>query len=71
MKLVANRYNKGEIIRIIREWTGLTQKEFGSRIGKSWHTIQDYELDRTNYPIQVLLDIAKEFDITIVLEKDE
>lgn len=26
-------YTKGETIRIIREWTNLTQKDFATRIG--------------------------------------
>lgn len=69
MKIKANNYTKGEIIKIIRSWTELTQKEFGEKIGKSKSSIQDYELEKTNYGIEVLLEIADEFDLTITIEK--
>jgi len=69
MKIVANEYSKGEIMKIIREWTELTQKEFGNAIGKSGSTIQDYELDKINYNIETLLTIAKKFNLKITIEK--
>lgn len=69
LKIKANDYSKGEIIHIIREWTELTQKEFGEKIGKSKSSIQDYELNKTNYGIEVLMEIAKEFDLIITIEK--
>ena len=31
MKITANEYSPQEIIKIIREWTELTQKEFGNQ----------------------------------------
>jgi len=64
-----NDYTKGEIIKIIREWTELTQKEFGEIIGKSKASIQDYELEKTNYGIEILKKIAKEFNLVITIEK--
>lgn len=36
-------YSKGEAIRIIREWTNLTQKEFAKQIGKAKRTVEQYE----------------------------
>ena len=35
MRLNMKDYSKDEAIRIIREWTNLTQKDFAKRIGKS------------------------------------
>jgi len=71
MKLVIqkNRYTKGEIIKILREWTGKTQKEFAKDIGKSEISIQKYEADAVNYGIQTLLDLARKNHITITIEK--
>ena len=42
MRLVIkkNHYTKGEIIKIIREWTGKTQREFAKDIGKSEISVQ-------------------------------
>ena len=65
MRLNMKDYTKGEAIRIIREWTNLTQKDFAKRIGKSKRTIEQYEAGTVNYGIE----IAKEFDIDIIIEK--
>ena len=59
MKIKANNYTKGEIIKILLEWIGLTQKEFEKSIDKSKPYIQAYELDKVNYGIETLLRIAK------------
>lgn len=69
MKIKANDYTKGEIMKILREWTGLTQAEFGKSIGKSKPSIQGYELDKVNYGIETLLRISKKHGMTIIIEK--
>ena len=71
MKFNMKDYSKGEAIRIIREWTNLTQKDFASRIGKSKRTVEQYEADKVNYGVEVLKTITKEFDIDITVEKKE
>jgi len=70
MQFNLNDYSRGDIIKIIREWTELTQAEFGERIGKSRATIQDYELNKTNYGIDFIKKIAEEFDLTITVRKN-
>lgn len=69
MRLNMKDYTKGEAIRIIREWTNLTQKDFAKRIGKSKRTIEQYEAGTVNYGVEVLKTIVKEFDIDIIIEK--
>ena len=69
MKFYLKDYNRGEAIRIIREWTNLTQREFGEKIGKSKRTIEQYEAGDVNYGINVLYTISKEFNIDIIFEK--
>ena len=71
MKLIIrkNRYTKGEIMRIIREWTGLTQKQFAQDIGKSEGSVQKYEADEVNYGIETLLEIVKKHDLVVTIEK--
>jgi len=70
MQFNLNDYTRGDIIKIIREWTELTQAEFGERIGKSRASIQDYELNKTNYGIDIIQKIADEFDLTITVKKN-
>ena len=69
MKFCLSDYEPKDVIRIIREWTELTQKEFGKSIGKSERTIQDYEAGKCRYYIDTLYKIAQVHNITIVIEK--
>ncbi len=69
MKIIANNYNPQEIMRIIREWTGLSQKEFGKTIHRSERGIQAFELGNRNYNLQTLIQIANTHGLTITIEK--
>jgi ribosome-binding protein aMBF1 (putative translation factor) len=69
MKLKFNDYEPKEVIRIIREWTGLTQKEFGASIGKSERAIQHYEAGQRRYYTETLAKIIKVHKIKITIEK--
>lgn len=71
MKFVANDYTPKEIIRIIREWTELTQKDFGKTINRSEKGIQAFELGTRNYDVSTLLQIANTHGIKIIIEKKE
>lgn len=66
MKFNLKDYNKNDVIRIVREWTDLTQKEFAERIGKSKRTVEQYEAGTINFNIETLYKIAKEFNIDII-----
>ena len=59
MKVNLKDYGRGAFIKIIREWTGLTQKEFGKQIGRSERTIQEYEAGTTNYNINTFYYIIQ------------
>lgn len=69
MRVNLKDYDRGSFIRIIREWTGLTQSEFGKKLGKSERTIQKYEAGTTGYNIRTLEKIVKIFNISIIAEK--
>ena len=69
MKFRANDYNKGEILKIIRQSTNLTQKEFAEKMGKSTRTIEDYESGIVNYNMQFLKDVAKQFNFDIIIKR--
>ena len=70
MKVNLKDYGKGIFIKIIREWSGLTQKEFGKLINKSERTIQGYESGKINYKISLLEELTKKLNITIIAEKN-
>ena len=69
MKINAEKYKTGETLKFIREWTGLTQSEFAQMIGKGISTIQSYELNRRQYTFDMLITLAKIYDLEIVIKK--
>lgn len=69
MKFNLKDYPRGDAIKIIREWTNLTQKDFANKIGKSKRTVEQYEAGTVNYGVDILKTISKEFNIDITIEK--
>ena len=69
MRVKLKEYGQGTFIKIIREWSGLTQKEFGKLINKSERTIQDYESGKTNYKVCILEELTTKLNISIIAEK--
>ena len=69
MKIIANNYEPKYIIRIIREWTELTQKDFAESINRSRDSIQKIETGKRGYNISTLLDIARKHNLIITIEK--
>ncbi len=70
MKIIANNYTPPEIIRIIRESTELTQKQFGKTIHRSEKGIQAFELGKRNYTVETLLQIADVHNLKVIIEKN-
>lgn len=71
MKIKANDYRSNEIIKIIREWSGKTQTEFGKEINRTRNAIQLYEYGQRNYDFELLLEIAKKENLIITIEKKQ
>ena len=55
MKLQAEGYSTEDILKILREWTGLTQKEFGKTINRSERSIQSLESGSRHCTVDTLL----------------
>lgn len=70
MKIIANNYKPKEIMKIIREWSELTQQDFGSKINRSKDSIQSYELGRTKITLDKFMEIAKNENLIITIEKN-
>lgn len=68
-KIRANDYKPEEIVKFIREWTELTQKDFANSIGRKEKTISDYEHGRIKFSYEKLLEMCKKYDIDIILYK--
>lgn len=70
MQLKATDYTADEILKIMREWTGLTQKEFAESIYRTERNIQSYEQAERQWTVETLLQIAKTHGIDITISKD-
>ena len=71
MKVLIKDYDAKDIIRFIREYVGLTQKEFSKKINKSYAWVQSVELGRLNYKFDDLIKICTLFDLNIIIESNE
>ncbi len=71
MKIIANNYRANEIFKIIREWSGKTQTEFGDSIKRTKNAVQFYEYGQRNYDFELLLQIAKNEGLIITIEKKD
>ncbi len=71
MKIIANEYEAKYIIKFIRQATGLTQRQFGNKIGKSRNTVQSYELGRIKMSFNDFVNMCNAFNIKITIEEDK
>ena len=71
MKINANIYETKDILKIIREWTNKTQKEFGNDVGKTNEWVKANEAGKTNYYFKDLLDLCKKNNIDIIISKND
>ena len=69
MKIKANDYRANEVIKIIREWSGKTQEEFGKEINRTKNSVQLYEYGQRNFDFELLLKLAKKENLIITIEK--
>ena len=69
MKIKANDYKANEIMKIIRDWTTLSQHKFAEQVGRSRNGINNIENDRNRIYLNDFLDICDNFGITVTLEK--
>lgn len=69
MKLRLNDYSQSEAIKIIREWSGMTQTAFARSIGKTLQTVQRYESGEINYSMHTFYQIMKTHGLAVTVEK--
>ena len=69
MRIIANNYNPKDIIKIIREWTEKSQKEFGKTFNKTRDSINNYENGRNRIYLNDFLEMCKNNNIKITIER--
>ncbi len=68
MRIIANDYRANEVFKMIREYTGKTQEEFGHQIKRSKTAIQYYEYGQRNFDFELLLEICKKENLIVKIE---
>ncbi len=71
MKINVIDYEAKDILKIIREWTGLTQKEFAKTLNRSRDSINNIENGRNRIYFDTLIEIAKTHNLKITIEKNK
>lgn len=69
MKINASDYQAKDIVRIIREWTELNQKEFGITLSRSRDSINNIENGRNRMYLNDFLDMCKKHNVKITIER--
>ncbi len=69
MKINANNYEAKDIIKIIREWTELSQTKFGESINRGRDSINNIENGRNRMYLNDFLEMCKIHNIKGTIEK--
>lgn len=69
MRIIANDYQAKDIVRIIREWTELNQKEFGITLNRSRDSINNIENGRNRMYLNDFIDMCKKHNVKITIER--
>ena len=67
MKIKANNFKSNEVFKMIREYTGKTQTEFGKDLNRTRTAIQYYEYGLRNYDFELLQKICKKYNLEITI----
>lgn len=68
MEFKVKDYKANEILKFIRQNTGLTQEEFSKLINKSKEWVKKNEQGKTNFYFKDLLYVAKVCNIDIIVK---
>ncbi len=69
MRIIANDYQAKDIVRMIREWTELNQKDFGKTLSRSRDSINNIENGRNRMYLNDFMDMCKKHNVKIIIEK--
>lgn len=65
MKIIANNYEAKDLVKIVREWSDLSQTKFANSINRSRDSINNIENGRN----RIFLNLCNKHNITISIEK--
>ncbi len=71
MKIIANNYEAKDVVKFIREWTDLNQKDFGKTLNRSRDSINNIENGRNRMYLNDFINMCNTHNIKIIIEKDK
>lgn len=68
MKVNLKDYSNADVIKFLREYRNMTQKELASILNRNVRTIQRYEAGEINIDLETIKNICKLFDLNLIIE---
>lgn len=68
MKLNIKGYSNNDIVRFLREYSSLTQKQLADKLNKNVRTIQRYESGDIKIDFDIIRNICEICDLTLTIE---
>lgn len=68
MKLNVKDYQNNDVVRILREYSSMTQKEMAEKLNKSVRSVQRYESGKHKVDFSLIRDICELCDLTLTIE---
>lgn len=68
MKLNVKDYQNNDIIRILREYSNMTQKALAEKLSKHVRTIQRYEAGDIKIDFEIIREICEICDLSLTIE---
>lgn len=68
MKLNVKEYTNNDIVRFLREYSSMTQKDLAQKLNKNVRTVQRYESGEIKIDFDVIRNICELCDLTLTIE---
>ncbi len=68
MKLNVKEYTNGDVIRFLREYASMTQKELADKLNKNVRTVQRYEAGDIKIDLEIVRSICELCDLSLIIE---
>ena len=74
MKIIANNYSEAEVMNMIIQATGKSDKEIGQLVGKAKSTIEKYKntkslINSRPYTFHTLMTICKKYNFEVIIKE--
>ncbi len=68
MKLNLKDYSNSDVIKFLREYGSMTQKDLAKHLKKSVRTVQRYEAGDIQIDLETIRNICELYDLNLIIE---